>query len=463
MKNLYFSTAEFDKNASQNLGIDEKILMENAASGAEILIRKKLKKGAKILALCGAGNNANDAICVLRRLSGDYLCEAFLIFGEPKNEAFKLQSEIAKKVGVKFSQNLENFKFDCIIDGIFGSGLSRDMDEKVCEILGRANHAKALKIAIDIPSGIDLAGVPRPMAFEADYTVCMGALKISLFSDLAKDFTGKIKLANLGICEDKFATSPDAFLLEKSDLRLPFRKKKNTNKGEFGHAFIASGEMSGAAQIAALSAHAIGAGLVSIVGKVKNLNPILMRKDSFKGASAIGAGMGLGGAKFDTQILSNTPCVIDADLCYSDSIIEILQTNENAVITPHPKEFAALLSLAKIANLSVSEVQKDRFALARKFSLATKSVLVLKGANTIIAHRGELFVCERGVSALAKAGSGDVLSGLITGLLAQGYSSREAAINGVLAHALAGRNFRKNSYSLNPFDIIEEIKWLRKK
>ena len=550
MKKIFFSTAELDARASAKFGLGEQILMENAAGRIEGEIRKRLKKGSHILALCGGGKNGADAMAALRKLSGDFSCTALCVF-QNRSAAGKFQADAAQATGVKFigiasakddcghagsasrkntcayeiaegsslkdagscesepdnereglsgadvsgsgdklSAKFTSAKFeiaghgdecsdlgsecgkpsvlhdeitnaDCIIDGIFGSGLNKALSSEICEILSLSNSTKSLRIAVDIPSGIDKLGRILGGAFCADLTIAMGALKLALFSDGAKDYVGRIKVANLGISRQNFEERSEYFLLQKSDLKLPLRRKQNTNKGDFGHTYVVSGQMSGAAQMAALAAHAIGSGLVSVVSEgLLNLSPILMQKSSFDAARVVVCGCGLGERKVDLAALRDKSCVIDADLCYKREILSLLNANSNLIITPHPKEFCSLLKIAGIADLSVSELQERRFEFARAWSDKFSGVLVLKGANTLIAQEGIIYVCDKGSAALAKGGSGDVLAGIIGGLLAQGYSPLQASICGVLAHALAARAFAKNSYALNPLDLIEEVKWL---
>lgn len=549
MKKIFFSTEGLDARASAKFGLSEQILMENAAGRIEGEIRKRLKKGSRVLALCGGGNNGADAMAALRKLSGDFSCTALCVL-ENRSAAGKFQADAARAAGIKFidiasakddcghvegasskdacahesagdsylkdagaseprgeleslsgadvsgggdklSAKFTSAKFvtaehgsdfgklgndcgkyggvlrdeitsaDCIIDGIFGSGLNKALSSEICKILSLANSAKSLKIAVDIPSGIDKLGRVLGGAFCADLTIAMGALKLALFSDGAKDQVGRIKVANLGISRSNFEGRSEYFLLQKSDLKLPLRRKQNTNKGDFGHTYVVSGQMSGAAQMAALAAHAIGSGLVSVVSEGPlNLSPILMQKSSFEHARVVVCGCGLGERKIDLAALRDKSCVIDADLCYEREILSLLNANSNLIITPHPKEFCSLLKIAGIADLSVIELQERRFELARAWSEKFSGVLVLKGANTLIAQAGIIYVCDKGSAALAKGGSGDVLAGLIGGLLAQSYSPLQASICGVLAHALAARAFAKNSYALNPLDLIEEIKWL---
>ena len=541
MKKIFFSTEELDARASAKFGLGEQILMENAAGRIEGEIRKRLKKGSRILALCGGGNNGADALAALRKLSGDFGCTALCVL-QNRSAAGKFQADAARAAGVrlidiasakdacehvkgasnkdacahesvggsslkdtgasepqsehenlsgadisgggdKLSAKFTSAKFetaersgecgkpsilhdeitsaDCIIDGVFGSGLNKALSSEICEILSLANSVKSLKIAVDIPSGIDKNGRILGGAFCADLTIAMGALKLALFSDGAKDYVGRIKVANLGISRQNFEEQSEYFLLQKSDLKLPLRRKQNTNKGDFGHTYVVSGQMSGAAQMAALAAHAIGSGLVSVVSKEPlNLSPILMQKSSFDAARVVVCGCGLGERKIDLAALRDKSCVIDADLCYEREILSLLNANPNLILTPHPKEFCSLLKIAGIADLSVSELQERRFELARAWSEKFSGVLVLKGANTLIAQAGIIYVCDKGSAVLAKGGSGDVLAGLIGGLLAQGYSPLQASICGVLAHALAARAFAKNSYALSPLDLIEEVKWL---
>jgi len=546
LKKIFFSTEELNERASAKFGLSEQILMENAAGRIEREIRKRLKKGSRILALCGGGNNGADAMAALRKLSGDFSCTALCVL-QNRSAAGKFQADAARTAGVriidiasakddckhvgsasskdacahesiggsslkgaskprgehenlngadisggddKLSAKFTSTKFeiaprgsecsnlgsecskpsvlhdeitnaDCIIDGIFGSGLNKALSSEICEILSLANSAKSLKIAVDIPSGIDKFGRILGGAFCADLTIAMGALKLALFSDGAKDYVGRIKVANLGISRSNFEERSEYFLLQKSDLKLPLRRKQNTNKGDFGHTYVVSGQMSGAAQMAALAAHAIGSGLVSVVSEGPlNLSPILMQKSSFDAARVVVCGCGLGKRKINLAALRDKSCVIDADLCYEREILSLINANSNLVITPHPKEFCSLLKIAGIADLSVSELQERRFEFARAWSEKFSGVLVLKGANTLIAQAGVIYVCDKGSAALAKGGSGDVLAGLIGGLLAQSYSPLQASICGVLAHALAARAFAKNSYALNPLDLIEEVKWL---
>lgn len=457
MKPLFKSTADFDKRAV-NSGLGELILQENVACATTNLVKQKLSLGAKILFLCGGGNNGADAIATARALNGDYKCEIFLT-SENLCENARIQLNIAKNFGVKIVRELSLDGVSCVIDGIFGSGLNRDLTPEFISLIEKINEFIALKIAIDFPSGLDIDGNVRGACFRADFCLCAGALKTGLFSDFAKDFTGEIICVNLGVAASEFTYFQEDFLLEKSDLVLPFRYMQNVNKGDFGHAFVALGEMSGAGSLCALAALKIGAGKVSIVGNAPNLDSQIMRKANFKGASAVALGMGLGDVKINFEQIAHLPCVVDADMCYHAEVTEFARSPK-VVLTPHPKEFVALCKTLGFKNVNLDEVLRNKFDLAREFSREFHCVLVLKGANSLIASGGVLYICDLGRAKLAVGGSGDVLSGIILGYLAQGFSALEAAKNGVLAHALSGEKYGGNDYSLTPADLIEGLKCL---
>ncbi|MGL2802317.1 NAD(P)H-hydrate dehydratase, partial [Helicobacter pylori] len=256
----------------------------------------------------------------------------------------------------------------------------------------------------------------------------------------------------------------DTFLLEKSDLKLPLRDKKNAHKGDYGHAHVLLGKHSGAGLLSALSALSFGSGVVSVQALeceiTSNNKPLeLVFCENFPNLlSAFALGMGLENIPKDfNKWLELAPCVLDAGVFYHKEVLQALE--KEVVLTPHPKEFLSLLKLVGI-NISMLELLDNKLEIARDFSQKyPKVVLLLKGANTLIAHQGRVFINILGSVALAKAGSGDVLAGLILSLLSQNYTPLDAAINASLAHALASLEF-KNNYALTPLDLIEKIKRL---
>jgi hydroxyethylthiazole kinase-like uncharacterized protein yjeF len=465
MKKLFKEVKSLDKRCYDKLYLSEDILMEQASTALAKEVKKFIKNDEKVLFICGAGNNGADGITAARILAKEVDVSVYVPFGVKSNMA-ELQLKRLRALHVNVVSSL--IKADVYVDALFGSGLVRDLNENMIEIIQTVNKRDAKKIACDIPTGIDCKGKISTICFKADKTVTMGALKESLYSDEAKDFTGKIKVANLGVSRENYELNPASYLLEQSDLKLPYRKKNMVNKGTFGHVVVISGHKEGASRLSADAAFNFGAGLVTLCGKNRNNVPVsIMSSETLpKNFSVAVAGMGLGNIYGDQKLrdfllLHVKPLVLDADLLNHKIIKEVLDKKDEVVLTPHPKEFSSLLKILDIADVSVNEIQTDRFKWAREFSKRyPKVVLVLKGTNTIITKDDLLYVNPLGTSKLAKGGSGDVLAGMIGSLLAQGYKPLEAATNASLAHALVAKNIKCSSFGLSPIDLCEGIKWL---
>ena len=452
MQKLFDEVNSLDKRCYEKFFLSEDLLMEHAASNMALYISQNHPTSKSILIVCGSGNNGADGIALARLLHTKFDVKLYLA-STPKSSMAQLQLQRAKTLDIKIVNEL--FNADIIVDCLFGTGLNKPLDEKSINLLNTLNSYNSFKIACDIPSGI---------AFEADITITMGALKTSLFSDMAKDYVGEIIVADLGVQREIYEIESNKFLLEKSDMNLPFRNKKNSHKGNYGHLNVVAGCKKGAGIIAANAAFNFGAGLVSVVCH-ENLDlPYHLMQTHFisENCTAIAIGMGLG--KYETdeikKILNKKVSkIIDADLFYDKLICEVLV--QDVVLTPHPKEFVSLLKLCDIADIRVEELQNNRFLYVEKFCKKYPNVvLLLKGANVIISSNDKLYVNSFGRAVLSKGGSGDVLSGLIGSLLAQGYKSLDATITASLAHAIASKNYSKNNYSLTPLDLIEEIKKL---
>lgn len=461
MKKIFDEVRSLDKRAIEEFHLTEDILMENASLGLKNYITKKFKKNSSILIVCGSGNNGADGISLARLLQNKFKVSLYIV-NEPKTEIGKLQLKRAKSINVNFVNQI--FQADVVVDCLFGTGLNKELDEDSISLINSLNNLNSFKIACDIPSGLNSLGQITQTAFKADITITMGALKTALLTDIAKDFVGKIKVANLGLPEDIFQIETNKYLLQKSDLKLPLRDIQNSHKGTFGHVNIVSGEKIGASIIASQASFAFGAGLVTIVSQNEKNIPcnIMQSKSVSENCTAIALGMGLGeieSLKLEEILQLNIPKVLDADIFYNPLIVKYL--DENVVLTPHPKEFISLLKLTNIANISIEELQDNRFLYVEKFcKIYPKVTLLLKGANVIISKNDKIYVNIFGSSKLSKGGSGDVLSGLIVSLLAQGYTSLEAAINASLAHTIAAKKYKNNNYSMSPQDIIQGIKIL---
>ncbi len=464
MLSVYEKVNALDKRAIEELFLSEDILMENAAMALERAVLQNASLGAKVIILCGSGDNGGDGYALARRLVGRFKTLVFEM-KPAKSPMCQLQKERAKKVGViikAYEEKNEDLECDVLIDCVIGSHFKGGL-EPFLNFESLSQKAR-FKIACDIPSGIDSKGRVDKRAFKADLTISMGAIKSCLLSDRAKDYIGELKVGHLGVFNQTYEIPTETFLLEKSDLKLPLRDRKNAHKGDYGHAHVLLGKHSGAGLLSAISALSFGSGVVSIQALeceiTSNNKPLeLVFCENFpKKLSAFALGMGLENIPKDfNKWLELAPCVLDAGVFYHKEVLQALE--KEVILTPHPKEFLSLLKSVGI-NISMLELLDNKLEIARDFSQKyPKVVLLLKGANTLIAHQGQVFINILGSVALAKAGSGDVLAGLILSLLSQNYTPLDAAINASLVHALASLEF-KNNYALVPLDLIEKIKRL---
>lgn len=482
--------------------VAEKIMIENAALALERAVKKMCKKKRKsVLILCGSGNNGADGYTLARHLFGIY-DTAVVQCAPPKSvycrEAFENVNPFLKQdvsffeissdeISASVKQTVENASI--IVDCIFGTGFHGVVEEKIKNLFRIINACPAKKISCDVPSGIDSnpsrisplsLEQKKEFIFFADKTVSMGAHKISLFSDCVKDAVGKIERASIGVSPSVFfdaasrvVLADKIFLLEKSDARFPVRTELNTHKGSFGHACVVSGEKKGAAILCAVSALRCGAGLSSIVNYNAGHNggfsvpACIMQTDEIPentSAVVLGPGFGRKNEQQFTRFLRTaserqTALLFDADAFYYRQCADFILNNEKQkiVLTPHPKEFSQLLYLAGMGEHSVSEIAEHRVEFVRLFCKTIGNcALILKGANTFIGYKDSIYICTRGKPCLSKGGSGDVLSGVIAGLLAQGYGVLDACITGVLMHAEASRSFKKN-YAMLPEDLILKL------
>lgn len=495
MQNLFVDTRKLDEAVRASYGLTEEIMMENAAVALSRAVRefddwKQRKK--RVLILCGGGNNGADGYALARHIRIDFDVVIFQCV-PPKSHLCITQCSRAEKCGSRIF-DIEDFRLEfledagIVVDCIFGSGFHGNLDKNIQCLLNDVNDVDTYRIACDVPSGLRSDGTVADGCYKAHKTVTMGALKLSMFSDEAKDLVGEIFCANLGVERRLFENSTNGnlkvgYLLDKTDMILPFRKRNCVNKGSFGHVAVAFGEKSGAALIAGSAALRFGAGLVTLVDLTdekpdfSRVPPELICATSVpKNVTAFAFGMGLG--RTDHQIepyfkyLQENPevaCVIDADVCYSPLLPEFLQKRQKRVVlTPHPKEFAALLKNCGFGEFTTSECIEKKTELIEKFCRKyPKCVLLVKGANTMIGYynnagygRYDFYVNPFGGPALAKAGSGDVLSGLICALLAQDYSAIDAAVSASIAHALAGIS-TGNNYAMTPLDLIQRLTELK--
>lgn len=467
MKNVYQNTTFLDKRAREKYHLSSEILMENAAASLEYLISSLTHKGSVITILCGGGDNGGDGYSLARRLSGDYHVRVMQL-KEPKSTLCKQTYEQARECDIKFIKKI--LPCDVVVDCVVGSGLKGQLEKALSDTLALAQNAARIHIACDIPSG--LSEYNEGFVFKAHHTLCMGAIQLACLSDRAKDFIGKLHVGKLGLSPKCYEIHSNIKMLEDTDLSLPLRLKQNTHKGDYGHLAIFSGEKSGASIISAQSALHFGAGLVSLITKepLSHIPFEIMQEHNLPPKStAIALGMGLGvqqaAQSLESLCESTLPCVLDADVFHTPVIKTFLEESlkqqrldftREIVLTPHPKEFASLLQLCDLGEYSANKRLDCMLAFTQKYPHTT---LLLKGANVFIAKGERVYINPLGNNALAKGGSGDVLSGLIGALLAQGYDALCAAIQGSLAHTLAGKVALKSraSYALTPLTLIKSL------
>ncbi len=468
MRKVFQNCYEMDRRCYEVYGLTEDILMEHAAEGMESYIRHHLKEASSILIVAGPGNNGADGMALARLMQFAFASvKLYIPFGVSTGMA-KLQLERVQKLDyVEIVEDVS--EADIIVDALFGAGLSRPLDALSQEIVDSMNNLNGFKLACDIPTGVDESGQIDTEAFAADVTITMGARKESLYSDAVKDTVGEIVRVDLGLRYNYYTKGMpvSSYLLDREDMALPSRDfSQVTHKGSFGHAVVFCGEKEGAGIMTGMSAARFGAGLTTLVSHERINPPAYLMHDSKTPptATAMAIGMGLG-EHLDSAFLckhvleSHLPVVLDADSFYHQDLLGILEQKEREIVlTPHPKEFTVLWEAVTGEALTTAQVQADRFGVARVFSARYPHVtLLLKGANMLIAQEGKIHINPFGSAKLSKGGSGDVLSGLIVALLAQGYSGIDASIQGSLVLTAAAEAYKGASYAMLPEDLIAQI------
>jgi len=464
MQPLYKSTYPLDHRCYEEYNLTEDILMEHASLGMANYIKSNFKEQSSVLIVCGVGNNGADGLVLARQLQNAYDVKVYLPFGV-RSVMAKVQLERIEALEVAFVDEVQ--EADVIVDAIFGAGLSRELDEKTRKLIVELEALDGFKIACDVPTGIDVDGNPLPMALFCDVTITMGALKECLYSDMAKDYVGEIICVDLGVSHKKYIEGfdTDLYLLEKSDMKLPSRNRANTHKGSFGHLAVMVGGKEGASIMAGLSALRFGVGLVTLISEnIETTLPLALMQDSELPYNTTAIAFGMGFDEFEKDIVediidSDAPIILDAGVFSDEIILEFLEQKERDIIlTPHPKEFVNLWNMTIDSPLNIAVLQANRFEKVREFcSIFPNVTLLLKGANMIIAQNSTLFVNPYGTPNLSKGGSGDVLSGLIGALLAQGNLALTSAVQGSLALTAGAKAYDGASYAMLPTDLIAEI------
>lgn len=482
---------ELDRGVIETQGIPGYELMQRAGRSVQAFIRRHYPgfciRPARVLVVCGGGKNGGDGYVIARLLRGDG-CDAHICPLVPvdklRDDALSAARDWRGLGGPELAlSRLDISVYDLVVDALLGTGLQRPVEGAFAEAIRVMNSARCPVIAVDVPSGLQAdTGQPLPVAVMAKHTVTFIGRKLGLYTGRAADYCGQIHFEDLqapAVVYGKVQAS--ARLLEAEDVfpLLP-RPRPSAHKGDNGHVLVIGGDtgMQGGAQMAGLAALRSGAGLTSIatrrshasvlsahhpelmswpVERASALVPLLKRAT----VVALGPGLGRGvwgGQLFNKALAAKQPMVVDADGLNRLAARPKPLSRRDWILTPHPGEAARLLKI------STDEVQADRFTAAHALTERYGGVIVLKGAGTLIKAADDplIWVCARGHSGMASGGMGDVLTGVIAGLLAQGMPALAAAKAAVWLHARAGERVAAHAggRGMLATDLLPELRRL---
>lgn len=465
---------EYDKHAIEVCHVPGLVLMENAGRGAADAIGEIVKlAGARIVVVCGAGNNGGDGFVVARHLLARRADVTVFLLGssETVTGEARINHDAYIDLGGTFVELPRDAARDglaaalasaeVIVDAVFGTGLGRAVGDDLAAVFGAINAARGLVVSLDLPSGLDAdTGAPLGSAVVADHTVTFGHLKVGLLTPEGARLAGRVKVVDLGVPDSIVDhTGLVASVLERGDVAswlLP--REANVHKHAAGNVAIVAGSPGkiGAALLAAAGALRGGAGLATVISWEDAIGAIESRAlelmtgriarsrieesldQALKGKTAVAIGPGLGLDDDARRAVDHVVLrwegtkIVDADAIthFAGRADELAGARGKLVLTPHPGELGRLLGV------KTDEIEKDRFGAVREIVKRTGHVVVLKGARTIIGSPSGLIVNVTGNPALATAGSGDVLTGITSALACQ-LGPERAAAAGVFVHGAA--------------------------
>lgn len=486
---------ELEYDSINNIGIPSIALMERAALAVAECARKEIALNENIFILCGKGNNGADGIAVARMLTQSGYHVSIVTIGDiaKASPEYLIQEKIAHKMDIPFIDWMDYTPDKChwIIDGIFGIGLKREIggDYKLLIEKVTGSHC-ANVIAIDIPSGICAnTGNILGCALKCRHTVTFGYGKLGLYLHEGRHYSGEITIAEIGFHQESILKSSGSIvkILEQGDLSQIPKRREDSNKGTYGRLLIIAGciGMSGAAYLSAAAAYRMGAGLVKVLTVEENRailqkqlpeaiiqgytedTMLEMLSNSYSWATHIVMGPGLGQASYvkllvETVLAENKhsahprPLVLDSDALNTIASYPELTTylGSPIIITPHMKE------MSRLTGISVSELKADPIKHADDFSQKHGVTCVLKDAVSVITRNpDEIHLTTNGNSALAKAGTGDVLSGIIGGCSCLGLDTFQSAAFGSFIHGRAGSlaSLARGKHSVMASDLFDFI------
>lgn len=456
-------------------------LMQRAAHAAWRALRRRWPDTGEITVLAGRGNNAGDGylIAALAQRAGWRV--RVLAVGDPaalSGDAAQACAE-ARRAAVEILPWSECAPLaGVVVDALLGTGLSGAVREPYAQAIRMLNQSALPVLAVDIPSGLHAdTGARLGVAVRADLTMTFIALKLGLLTGVGPELCGELQFDDLQGDAQLLADAPcEALRLDPANLPRLAARSALAHKGQFGHLLVVGGDlgMGGAALLCADSALRAGAGMVSLATRAEHVAAALVRRPEIMCAAVASAnqllalieradvcvvGPGLGQGAWSRSLLSGV-CAFDAPQVWDADALNLLAAGRvtsprQGVLTPHPGEAARLLGV------DTAEVQADRAAAARALAQRFGLVVVLKGAGSLIAAPdGRLALCDRGHPAMAGAGLGDVLAGLVGALLAQGMTAYDAACLAVWLHARAGEMLAAQGRGLAAGDLSGAIRQL---
>ncbi len=453
-------SAQADGYTMDACGVPSLILMERAAlcvSREVAALVCNSPELERVLVLCGPGNNGGDGLAVARQLHGWGIAVAACLATAKRNKTAEAQLELCRIYGVEICEQLPEPAGPevVIVDGLLGTGSRGAPRGAVAEALRWAEKCVGPKLAIDVPSGVvPDTGYVYEHAFRAGRTVTFKRSKSGLHVTPGRDFAGAVTVATIGLLRPPQQSQPPVRLIEPAFVAAISSREPAAHKGQRGHVGIVGGSAGtpGAAVLAGVAALRAGAGLATICSddpevarQLLATRPELMNVQQavkpgvLAGASVLVVGPGLTSERAQQQLEGlyrddPRPAVWDA------SALDFVPAGvaDPRVLTPHPGEAARMLTRLSDGSWDSMRVQQNRLDAARQLAALTGAVVVLKGAGTVVAAGDRLWICVSGGPALATAGSGDCLAGLIGALLAAGCSPTDAACAGVHLHGLAG-------------------------
>lgn len=474
---------QVDRAAIEGLGIPGYTLMTSAAMAALDEGLSFFPNAKRWQVICGAGNNGGDGY-VLARLAAQQGIAVSVVALTPPDKlngdaATAYADFVADGGGIDEWDGAPDIHAELIVDALLGSGLQREVEGQYADIVNAINAHAVPVMALDIPSGLDGdSGSIRGTAMRADLTVTFVGLKTGLFLDEGPDFAGQISFADLQIPHKCYEDSEVILRkIDYADLRPALvPRNRSAHKGDFGHLLLIGGGpgMPGAIRLAGEAALRCGAGRVSIAthpshhAAISSGRPELMchavekasdLRKLLDAVDTIGLGPGLGKARwgrslFNEVLKSELPMVVDADAL--NLLAESQTHRDNWILTPHPGE------AARLTGKSTASIQKDRLAAVVELQDKFGGTIVLKGAGSLISsQKGPTWISTSGNPGMASPGMGDVLTGVIAALLAQGLSAESAAAYGVEIHARAGdKAAAAGQRGLIASDLLNELRTL---